>query len=88
MNVPYTVQVPEAVDTALTALATQKETTKEAILEDQLFYYLACSLGDEVDPNNGINTPGLSMKDRAEAWAIYFNEGREAATQFVESRLQ
>ena len=83
----YTITVSDEVEKALQSKATYDGITTQALIESQLDYYIACALHDSFDPNTPINTPGLSIKDRLEVYAIGTNSGENAARTKVTELL-
>ena len=87
MSKNYTIVISDEVESALIHKAEADGITTQELVESQIDYYLACALHDHLDPNHPVNTPGLSIKDRLEVYAIGVNEDEAAArTRITELR--
>lgn len=83
----YTITVSDEVEKALQKKATYDGITTQELLQGQLEYYISCALYDDFDPNVPINTPGLSIQDRLEVYAVGVNDGEAAARTKVTAIL-
>jgi hypothetical protein len=79
MSKEYTIIVSDEVEAALQKRAVAKETDTQSLVDEQMKYYIGCSLYDFFDPNAPINTPRLSIEERLEVYAVGVNDGEEAA---------
>lgn len=87
MATEYTITVSDEVEEALQAAAAHDSITVQELVEQQLTYYIACALYRFMNPTRPFNTPNLSIQERIEAYAIYINDGEEAAQQYVDGVL-
>ena len=90
MSKNYSVTVSDEVEAALQKKATKDRITVIQLIQNQVEYYLACALFNDLDSNNPINTPLLSIKERLEVMAICTNQGinagRDKVTEILSSR--
>ena len=90
MSKNHTIAVSDEVEAALIKKSTKDGITVSELLHKQIEYYLACALHDDLDPNNPINTPGFSIRERLEVIAICTNQdidaGRAKVTEILAAR--
>ena len=85
--VSYTLTITDEVNAALEKKAAMDDITPQELLQSQVEYYLGCALYDCMGLNHPINTPGLSIAERLEVYAIGVNEGEKAAHDKVDEIL-
>jgi len=83
MSKKHTIIVSDEVENALKKKALKDGNTVSDLLRNQVDYYVACALYDDLNENDPINTPDLSIKERLEVMAICTNEGIEAGREKV-----
>jgi len=83
----YTIEVTDEVEAALRKKADTDGITTQKLVEQQMDYYIACSLHDHMNPSAPVNTPGLSIKERLQVYAVGVNEGEQAARDLAASIL-
>ena len=86
----HTITVSDEVEKALQKKAQHDGITAQKLIEQQLNYYIGCALYDDFDPNVPINTPGLSIPEKLEVYAVGVNQDESAArakvTEILNSR--
>lgn len=83
----YTITVTDEVSAALAIRAAHDGIMVDELVQNQLTYYIACSLHDFMSPTVPVNTPGLSIAERAQVYAVGVNNGEESARQKVKDLI-
>ena len=83
----YIITVSEEVEKALQKKASVDGITAQELIKKQLDYYIACALYDHFKPSAPVNTPGLTIKERLEVYAVGVNSGEQAARDKVSDIL-
>lgn len=83
MSENHTITVSDEVETALIKKAAHDGITADELLTNQVKYYLACALFNDLDCRNPINTPELSIQERLDVIAVTYNQGFDAGVDKV-----
>ena len=79
MSKNHTITVSDEVEAALQQKSLKDGITVIELLNRQVLYYLACALYDDLDQNDPINTPRLSIVQRLEVIAVATTQGNKKA---------
>lgn len=83
MSTDHIITVSDEVEKALIKKAEYDGITIKKLLENQVLYYLACALFNDLECGNPINTKELSIKERAEVISVTYNQGFDAGVAKV-----
>lgn len=87
MSKEYTITVSDEVESALQKKATYDNINTQSLIENQLYYYIACALYDSFPKIHPVNTPGLSIQERLEVYSVGVNGGEQAARDKINEIL-